>query len=36
MTDATLGKTYYDPTDIGYEKKIAEYLDYVKKNTEKE
>jgi len=36
MTDATLGKTYYDPTDIGYEKKISEYLDYVKKNTEKE
>ena len=36
MTDATLGKTYYDPTDIGYEKKISEYLDYVKKNTEKD
>ena len=36
MTDATLGKTYYDPTDIGYEKKISEYLDYVKKNTDKE
>ena len=36
MTDATLGKTYYAPTDIGYEKKISEYLDYVKKNTEKE
>ncbi len=34
MTDATLNKTYYDPTDIGYEKKIAEYLDYVKKNTQ--
>lgn len=36
MTDATLGKTYYEPTDIGYEKKIAEYLEYVKKNTEKD
>lgn len=33
MTDATLNKTYYDPTDIGYEKKIAEYLKYVKDNT---
>ncbi len=31
MTDKTVGKTYYEPTDIGYEKKIAEYLDIVSK-----
>ena len=36
MTDTTLGKKYYEPTDIGYERKIIEYLDYVKKNTEKD
>ena len=34
MTDATIGRKYYEPTDIGYEKKIAEYLEYVRKNTE--
>ena len=31
MTDATIGKKYYDPTDIGYEKKLSEYLDVVAK-----
>ena len=36
MTDKTLGRKYYDPTDIGYEKRIAEYLDYVRKMTEQE
>ena len=36
MTDKTLGRKYYDPTDIGYEKRIAEYLDYVCKMTEQE
>lgn len=36
MTDKTKGKKYYEPTDIGYEKKLAEYLDIVNKiNTEK-
>ena len=36
MTDKTLGKTYYVPTDIGYEAKVRQYLDYVKKMTEGE
>ena len=27
----TLDKKYYVPTDIGYERKVSEYLDYVKK-----
>ena len=36
MTDKTLGKKYYEPTDIGYERKIIEYLDYVKKMTGQE
>lgn len=31
MTDKTLGKKYFDPTDIGYEKKISEYLEIVNK-----
>ncbi len=31
MPDAVLGKKYYEPTDIGYEKRIAEYLDYVER-----
>ncbi len=30
MPDKMLGTTYYEPTDIGYEKKIAEYLKIVK------
>ena len=34
MTDKTLGRTYYEPTDIGYEAKVRQYLDYVKKMTE--
>ena len=34
LTDKTLGDIYYDPTDIGYEKKVREYLDYVKKRIE--
>ena len=36
MTDKTLGRTYYEPTDIGYEAKVRQYLDYVKKMTEGE
>ena len=36
MTDKTLGKKYYVPTDIGYERKVNEYLDYVKKMIEQE
>ena len=36
MTDKTLGKKYYVPTDIGYERKVTEYLDYVKKVIEQE
>jgi len=36
MTDATLGRKYYEPTTIGYEKKIAEYLEYVRRMTEEE
>ena len=36
MTDKTLGRTYYEPTDIGYEAKVRPYLDYVKKMTEGE
>ena len=31
LPDAVLGKKYYEPTDIGYEKRIAEYLDYVER-----
>ena len=34
MTDKTMGKQYYRPTDIGYERKVNEYLDYVKKMIE--
>jgi putative ATPase len=36
MTDKTIDKKYYQPTDIGYERKVAEYLDYVKKLIDKE
>lgn len=36
MTDKTLDKKYYESTDIGYERKISEYLDYVKKMTAQE
>ena len=36
MTDKTLGRSYYEPTDIGYEAKVRQYLDYVKKMTEGE
>ena len=36
MPDKMVGTVYYEPTDIGYEKKIDEYLKYVKKMTEKE
>ena len=35
MTDVTRGRKYYEPTDIGYEKRIAEYLDYVERMTNK-
>ena len=28
LPDAVLDRRYYEPTDIGYEKKIKEYLDY--------
>jgi len=31
MTDKTIGKKYYEPSNIGYERKISEYLDYVEK-----
>ena len=36
MTDKMLGTTYYEPTDIGYEAKVRQYLDYVKKMSEGE
>ena len=36
MTDKTIDKKYYEPTDIGYERKVKEYLDYVKKMTGQE
>ncbi|MBP5181312.1 MAG: replication-associated recombination protein A [Clostridiales bacterium] len=35
MPEASRGKKYYEPTDIGYEKRIAEYLSYVEKETNK-
>ncbi len=35
MTDVTRGRKYYEPTDIGYEKRITEYLDYVERMTKK-
>lgn len=31
MPDAVKDTVYYEPTDIGYEKKIGEYLDFVKR-----
>lgn len=31
MTEATIGRNYYEPNDIGYEKRICEYLDYVER-----
>ena len=34
MPDAIKDKVYYEPTDIGYERKISEYLEWVRKNTE--
>lgn len=34
MPDSMKDKVYYHPTDIGYEKKVNEYMDYVKKNTQ--
>lgn len=34
MPDAIKDKVYYEPTDIGYERKISDYLEWVKKNTE--
>ncbi|MBO4242736.1 MAG: replication-associated recombination protein A [Clostridiales bacterium] len=36
MPDKVKDVVYYEPTDIGYEKKITEYLDFVKKLTEGE
>ena len=33
MPDIMQGTTYYDPTDIGYEKKIKEFIKWVKDNT---
>ena len=30
LTDKMKGTTYYEPTDIGYEKKLSEYLRFVK------
>ena len=36
LPDAVKDTVYYEPTDIGYEKKIADYLAYVKKMTEGE
>lgn len=35
LTDKTVNNVYYEPTNIGYEKKVAEYLDFVKKFTER-
>ena len=31
MPDVMAGTRYYEPTDIGYEKKVTEYLDFVKR-----
>jgi len=36
MPDKVRDKVYYEPTDIGYEKKLAEYLKWVAENTDKE
>lgn len=36
LPDAVKNKKYYEPTDIGYEKRIAEYLNYVKRETSNE
>lgn len=36
MPDKSVGKKYYEPTDIGYEKKIHEYLDYVERMIHKD
>ena len=36
MPDNMVGKVYYEPTDIGYEHKISEYLKWVKDNTSQE
>ena len=33
MPDAVKDRKYYEPTDIGYEKRIAEYLNYVERMT---
>ena len=31
MPDKMVGTIYYEPTEIGYEKKVTDYLDYVKR-----
>ncbi|MCQ2483028.1 MAG: replication-associated recombination protein A [Clostridia bacterium] len=36
MPDGMENKVYYEPTDIGYEKKVSEYLQFVKKMTNME
>ena len=36
LTDKRLGTKYYNPTDIGYERKVNEYMDYVKKMIDQE
>ena len=36
MPDNMVGTVYYEPTDIGYEHKISEYLKWVKDNTSQE
>ena len=36
MPDAVIGRKYYEPTDIGYEKRISEYLSYVERMINKD
>ncbi|MBE5969885.1 MAG: replication-associated recombination protein A [Lachnospiraceae bacterium] len=35
LPDELLGKVFYEPTDIGYEKKIKDYFDLIKDNKKK-
>ena len=36
MPDAVKDRTYYEPTEIGYEKRLKEYLDYVERMTKED
>jgi putative ATPase len=34
LPDSLVGTKFYNPTDIGYEKQVAEHLRYIRQETE--